>query len=110
MQVVGPKAMPLSAFLSWSEADQDAQLLWQAREAARCPGCGHHPDDEPQHHHVVVCASCVDRDQVTKQAAEMPGAHVVPVAGPRAKCPTCLQDAKDAMSERQARAAAKRRR
>lgn len=108
MSVVGPRAMPLGEFLSWSQDDQDAQLVWQAREAARCPGCGRHPDDGPQHHHVVVCPSCVDRDRVAKQAAEIPGAHVIPVAGARATCPTCLQDARDAMSDRQARAAAKR--
>lgn len=44
MAYCGPKGIPLSVFLSWSEDDQDAALQWQAHESQRCPQCGTHPD------------------------------------------------------------------
>ena len=45
MAYCGPRGIALSAFLSWSQADQDAALGWAAHEARRCSGCGTHPDD-----------------------------------------------------------------
>jgi hypothetical protein len=45
MAYCGPKGIPLSAFLSWADADQDAALMWHAHEGQRCPQCGTHPDD-----------------------------------------------------------------
>lgn len=45
MDYCGPKGIPHSGFLAWSEDDQQKALWWQAREAQRCTGCGTHPDD-----------------------------------------------------------------
>jgi hypothetical protein len=45
MAYCGPRGIPLSAFLSWDDADQDAAIQWQSYEGQRCPGCGTHPDD-----------------------------------------------------------------
>lgn len=44
MAYCGPRGIPLSRFLDWPQADQDAALLWQAHEARRCSSCGTHPD------------------------------------------------------------------
>lgn len=45
MAYCAPKGIPLTVFLAWPQADQDAALAWQAHESARCAGCGTHPDD-----------------------------------------------------------------
>jgi hypothetical protein len=45
MAYCGPKGIPLSQFLGWSNEDQDAALVWAAHESRRCAGCGTHPDD-----------------------------------------------------------------
>jgi hypothetical protein len=45
MDYCGPRGIPLSAFLTWPDPDQDAALYWQKRERERCGSCGTHPDD-----------------------------------------------------------------
>ena len=45
MAYCGPKGIPLSTFLAWSEADQEMALGWQAEQDQRCKGCGTHPAD-----------------------------------------------------------------
>lgn len=45
MAYCGPRGIPLSQFLGWSEHDQAAALAWQSHEAARCPHCGTHPQE-----------------------------------------------------------------
>lgn len=97
MAYCGPLGIPLSTFLSWDQADQDAALAWQARQAQRCPSCGWHPEEGPRHHHVEVCPSCSDRDRITSsdEFRSARGAHVVPAQGKAATCPTCLEDLAD---------------
>ncbi|WP_402465800.1 hypothetical protein [Isoptericola aurantiacus] len=90
MAYCGPKGLPLSEFLSWDQADQDAALSWQAYEARRCSGCGTHPDEGPKHFHVDVCATCVQLEKVSRsEDAKAAGAHVVPRSGTHATCSRC---------------------
>lgn len=103
MAVVGPRVMPLSQFLGWSQMDQEAQLGWRAHEARRCPECGHHPDEEPRHWHVDVCTSCSQRAALVKEAAGVRGAHVVAVAGKKADCPRCKAELEADLANRSAR-------
>jgi hypothetical protein len=89
MAYCGPRGIPLSVFLSWDTDDQDAALLWQAREARRCSGCGTHPDDwdpdaggrrDAYHATVEVCPGCRTVDALrdrTDPKTTPPGAHVV---------------------------------
>ena len=69
MAYCGPRGIPLSVFLAWPEDDQQAALAWQAREQARCPGCGTHEEDwDPEQDGsrnaytavAVVCQGCVE--------------------------------------------------
>lgn len=72
MAYVGPRGIPLSRFLSWTQYDQDAALAWQAHESRRCPGCGWHPQEGPArpHAHLDTCPGCVEieRTQATEEA------------------------------------------
>lgn len=89
MAYCGPRGIPLSVFLEWDPDDQDAALLWQARESARCPSCRTHPDDwDPDaggrrdafHAEIEVCPGCRGLDAVrdaTDPKTTPPGAHVV---------------------------------
>ena len=45
MAYCGPRGIPLSKFLAWSEEDQQAALAWQTWEHSRCPDCGTHEED-----------------------------------------------------------------
>lgn len=58
MAYCGPRGIPLSAFLGWSQDDQDAALAWQADQAQRCPRCGTHPDDPAGEASKHVCRGC----------------------------------------------------
>jgi hypothetical protein len=89
MRYCGPRGIPLSTFLSWPRADQDAALTWQAHEAERCPGCGRHPDDPPTHAHKASCPTCAEQSEVAKKAHDLPGGHVQWSPGMRSDCPTC---------------------
>lgn len=90
MAYCGPRGIPLSTFLEWDKADQDAALSWQAYEARRCPGCGTHPDEGPKHYHVDVCATCVQLDKKSKSDdAKATGAHLVGTPGTVGECVRC---------------------
>lgn len=81
MAYCGPKGIPLSVFLSWPEADQEAALAWQAHENRRCSGCGTHPDDwspkaggdrhayHPEHDSCPGCAA-LERYRESKHVQE----------------------------------------
>lgn len=45
MEYCAPRALPHTAFLSWSEDDQDKALAWLIHDRSKCPQCGTHPDD-----------------------------------------------------------------
>jgi hypothetical protein len=45
MDYCGPRGIPYTVFLSWSEFDQEAALAWQQRQATRCPSCGTYEDE-----------------------------------------------------------------
>lgn len=45
MDYCGPRGIPHTQFLTWSEDDQQKALWWMARDRQRCTGCGTHPDD-----------------------------------------------------------------
>lgn len=89
MAYCGPKGIPLSAFLAWDEADQDAALIWQAHEARRCGSCGTHPDDwdpdkggrrDAYHAEIRYCPGCQRVDAArNRQDDKTPtaGAHVM---------------------------------
>ncbi len=40
-----PLGIPHSAFLGWSEDDQDKALAWSAEQRLHCPGCGTRKDE-----------------------------------------------------------------
>jgi hypothetical protein len=102
MSYCGPKGIPLSRFLSWSEQDQDAALAWQSYENRRCPGCGTHPDDwnEKQggsrwayHGEVYTCPGCVESQRLNDSPEVQNGGrgkHVRLAAGSHADCVRCV--------------------
>jgi hypothetical protein len=93
MAYCGPRGIPLSTFLGWDQADQDAALAWQQYEASRCPKCGTHPEEGRRHFHVDVCPTCVDLEKVSaSEDAKVRGAHVSPAHGSRGECPRCLAE------------------
>lgn len=97
MAYCGPRGIPLSTFLNWSQADQDAALQWQADENARCPSCGTHPQDwredrEHSHAHIRACRGCEKKQQLAESnvvANASKGARVILAHGPTAACPQC---------------------
>jgi len=101
MSYCGPKGIPLSRFLSWSEQDQDAALAWQAHDNRRCPGCGTHPDDWVEdkggsryayHAEAYVCQGCVESQRMTESEAVVKGGrgvHVRLAAGSHGDCARC---------------------
>lgn len=100
MAYCGPRGIPLSVFLSWAEDDQQAALAWQAHEAARCRGCGTHPEDWPRdatehRHHVEIyrCHGCALLQQNAETAEfrdqTRRGQHLMMARGPAVACPTC---------------------
>lgn len=93
MAYCGPRGIPLSRFLSWDQADQDAALAWQTYEARRCPGCGTHPDEGAKHFHIDVCPTCIQLEK-TRQSddAKARGAHVLPALGKTAECTRCMAE------------------
>lgn len=93
MGYCGPRGIPLSTFLSWSQDDQDAALAWQEYEARRDQNCGYHPDEGKVHAHIDVCPGCVERERVQKQAAEIHGSHVRLARGALSACSRCQAEA-----------------
>jgi len=92
MGYCGPRGIPLSTFLSWSQEDQDAALAWQGYEARRDSTCGYHPDEGKVHAHIDVCPGCVAREKRLKEASEIPGAHVAIALGSVAECKRCMDE------------------
>lgn len=96
MGYCGPRGIPLSQFLSWDQADQDAALAWAGHEARRCSSCGYHPDvDDQVHTHVDVCPGCEKHAAASKAAGVVPGAHVHLARGGQGTCPRCITAVKD---------------
>jgi hypothetical protein len=82
MAYCGPRGIALSAFLAWSQGDQDAALAWQAREGSRCGGCGTHEADWDDDNRawvpeVHICPGCEQLEQA--RAAQPPGFRGVTV-------------------------------
>lgn len=87
MAYCGPHGIPLSEFLRWPAADQQAALAWQAHESRRCHGCGSHPDDwDPElggdlHAYRAVtriCQGCVElqRRHTEPDNQDVRGLHI----------------------------------
>jgi hypothetical protein len=99
MAYVGPRGIPLSAFLSWSPEDQEAALAWQTHESRRHAACGTHPEDfadkrRPDvHFHPAVCVGCqrleAARAALAADKDSTRGLSIVAAAGPPVDCPTC---------------------
>lgn len=101
MAYCGPKGIPLSQFLSWSEPDQDAALAWQSHENRRCPGCGTHPDDWNEkkggtrwayHGEWFTCPGCVESQRLNESPQVRDagrGVHVRLSAGSHGDCDRC---------------------
>lgn len=79
MAYCGPRGIPLSQFLSWPEADQQAALGWQVNESRRCTACGTHPDEWDEksggdrnayHAELSQCPGCVQLERL-KEAPEV---------------------------------------
>lgn len=88
MAYCGPRGIPLSVFLSWDQADQDAALTWAAHEARRCPACHTHPDEwnedtggrrDAYHAELVICPGCRALDAIRDREADSKhqGAHLL---------------------------------
>lgn len=97
MAYCGPRGIPLSTFLSWSEDDQQAALAWQSHEARRCSGCGTHPDDWAEDRHAFhaeayQCSGCLKLERL-KQAPHVvngePGLHLRLADGIDRDCVRC---------------------
>jgi len=98
MAYCGPKGIPLTVFLRWSDEDQAAALSWQAHENRRCQACGTHPDDwvdNPTafHGEHYQCQGCVrvhgQHEHPNIKNGKIPGLHVRLKPGPGKDCPTC---------------------
>lgn len=81
MAYCGPRGIPLSAFLSWAEADQQAALAWQSWEARRCRDCGTHVDDwnpdtdgsrDAYTATIHICEGCVELERL-RDSPELQG-------------------------------------
>lgn len=90
MAYCGPRGIPLSQFLSWSTADQDAALGWAAHEARRCSSCGRHPDDGVVHVHEDICPGCAALER-HRDAEHEPGARTHLQVGDVGTCTRCAQ-------------------
>ncbi|NCT90256.1 hypothetical protein GXB85_04715 [Cellulomonas sp. APG4] len=94
MAYCGPRGIPLSVFLGWAQADQDAALAWVGYEARRCSSCGYHPDEGPRHAHIDVCPGCVSREAAAQdEDAKVRGAHVHMASGTTGECDRCVTTA-----------------
>jgi hypothetical protein len=93
MDYCGPKGLPLSEFLSWSQPDQDNALWWQAYESRRCGGCGTHPDDwdDPYAFHAesYTCRGCEFIQAKRDAVADSPGQHIRLSVGAVNNCRRC---------------------
>src|SRR5688572_23759004 len=102
MAYCGPRGIPLSTFLAWSQADQDAALGWQAHEGRRCQGCGTLPEEWNEtvggdryayHAEIHQCEGCVNL-QRARESPRVAGGHerglqVRLAHGTAGACPRC---------------------
>jgi hypothetical protein len=92
MDYCGPHGIPHSAFLGWSDSDQQKAIWWMARSDQRCSGCGTHPDDwnedlgghpDAYHPEERVCPGCqrrsIAQDQLDKARTAGESKHGVRV-------------------------------
>ena len=103
MAYCAPKGIPLSRFLAWSTADQDAALAWQAHDNRRCGACGTHPDDWDEdkggtryayHAEAYVCRGCVESQRMQESPTVVDGGrgvHVRLAMGSHGDCPRCTR-------------------
>lgn len=98
MAYCGPRGIPLSEFLRWHPADQDAALDWMAYEDRRCKNCGTHPADWAEdrlafHSHAKECPGCRAAQQAAASiGSEERGVFAVMARGPASGCPQCTAD------------------
>ena len=94
MAYCGPRGIALSAFLSWSHADQESALAWMAQEARRCRGCGTVDDDfsdpDAWHAETLTCKGCLKLESARATVDKDARGKVTRLArGPEHSCPTC---------------------
>lgn len=98
MAYCGPHGIPLSQFLDWPQADQQAALSWQAHESRRCNGCGTHPDDwagnrDAFHGEHYQCPGCLkahrESEHPNVKDGKIPALHVRLKPGPKHACEWC---------------------
>lgn len=75
MRYCGPRALPHSAFLAWTDDDQDKALAWQQFERSVCPGCGTREDEWERDRFAYVgdlyrCPGCEVLSQERENAPE----------------------------------------
>lgn len=93
MAYCGPRGIPLSVFLSWDPADQEAALGWVSYEGRRCASCGFHPDEGAHHAHIDVCPGCVTITNASEdEAAKAKGARTRLTTGSASECPRCAAE------------------
>lgn len=103
MAYCGPKGIPLSQFLKWDKADQDAALAWQHHENRRCSSCGTHPDDWNEkaggnrnafHAEHAICPGCSELERHRELPELQDNKHLKGIQfrlapGPNGTCPRC---------------------
>jgi hypothetical protein len=107
MAYCGPRGIPLSEFMGWSDRDQDEALAWQAWESRRCPECGTHPEDWDErqggsryahHAEIFTCQGCVEKERMqdSPQVKNTPGRgiHVRLATGAHGECSRCKPQAR----------------
>ena len=92
MAYCGPRGIPLSQFLSWDRADQDAALGWSGYEARRCQRCGWHPDERREHVHIDVCPGCARLAAAEKANQDEPHGRAHLAAGTVDACERCVRE------------------
>ena len=92
MEYCGPRALPHSVFLAWSQDDQDKALAWMVHDRSKCSRCGTFPEDwvapdgrmkipPPFEAHDRTCYGCQQIDRYSryleKEGGESAGRIVV---------------------------------
>jgi hypothetical protein len=93
MDYCGPRGIPHSKFLTWSEGDQDKAIAWMLADLTRCPTCGTVPEDwldedgkdrepppfEARSKRCVGCATILDvRKQIPDESQQSVHVYLVP--------------------------------
>ena len=59
MGYCGPRGIPHSTFLEWSDLDREKALVWMVDDMSRCRGCGiSSADPDPYHVDLYRCPHC----------------------------------------------------